>query len=377
MRPLNILLFIWILLFSLSACPVVAQEVNDRLLSALRPAAPVMLCGETVPMTDSRMAERFEKEMLVALGDRPQVILWLKRSTRYFPYLEQMLEENGLPDDLKYLAVAESALRMHAGSNKGAMGVWQMMPQTARKYGLEVNSRFDERRNIYISTPAAMTYLKDLYTRFGSWALALAAYNMGEEGLEAEILEQGTENYFKLYLYSETQRFVFRILAVKQILAAPRQFGFDLTPADYYAPETFSTVEVKTVEDLPIRLIAQAAKTDFSTIKELNPEVRGHYLAEGVRSVNIPKGSEAGFQKRLAQLIEAEAGNLEERIYVVKKGDNLSMIAEKHQVPLSALLIWNRIDNSSVIHPGQELVIAPPAVGRSNGVDDPDSDTEE
>jgi hypothetical protein len=354
-----------------------AQVAEDHLLPALRPAAAPVLCGEPVPMEDRRVTERFEKEMLVALGDRPQVILWLKRSTRYFPYLEKMLGENDLPDDLKYLAVAESALRMHAGSSKGAMGVWQMMPQTARKYGLEVSSRFDERRNIYLSTPAALAYLKDLYTRFGSWALALAAYNMGEEGLEAEILEQGTDNYYRLYLNLETQRFIFRVLAVKLIMTAPWQYGFDLSVEDYYGPETFSTIEVTATGELPLRLIARAAETDFSTIKELNPELRGHHLAEGIRSVNIPKGSGAGFQIRLARLVEAEAGNLEGRIYVVKKGDNLSMIADKFQVPLAALLIWNRIGIRDVIHPGQELVISPPATGERGGMNDTNAGAEE
>ena len=120
-----------------------AQETaDDRLLSALKLEQPILLCGETVPVDDPQVMERFEKEMLVSLGNRPQVILWLKRTTRYFPYIEQMLRENGLPDDLKYLAIAESALRMHAGSSKGAMGVWQLMPQTARKYGLVVDRQF-------------------------------------------------------------------------------------------------------------------------------------------------------------------------------------------------------------------------------------------
>jgi len=133
------------ILFSvLSPRITAAQEIaNDILLSALKLEQPILLCGETVPVDDPQALERFEKEMLVSLGNRSQVILWLKRTTRYFPYIEQMLRENGLPDDLKYLAIAESALRMHAGSSKGAMGVWQLMPQTARKFGLVVDVNFD------------------------------------------------------------------------------------------------------------------------------------------------------------------------------------------------------------------------------------------
>jgi hypothetical protein len=344
----------------LSPCTTAAQVVADGLLlSALKLEQPILLCGEGVAMDDPQAVERFEKEMLVALGNRPQVILWLKRTARYFPYIEQMLRENGLPDDLKYLAVAESALRMHAGSPKGAMGVWQLMPQTARKYGLVVDVNFDERRNLYLSTPAVVTYLKVLYERFGSWSLSLAAYNMGEEGLEAEILEQGLTDYYRLYLPLETQRFVFRILAIKRIIEAPQDHGFTLSPGDFYAPETFSTVRVNAFTDLPLRVIANAAKTNFKTVKDFNPEIRGHYLAAGTRSLNIPSDGEAGFQDRLTALIEADAKIRSQRVYVVKEGDSLSGIAEKFEVPLAALLIWNRMGLRNVIHPGQRLVIFP------------------
>ena len=344
----------------LSPCTTAAQVVADGfLLSAIKLEQPILLCGEGVAMDDPQAVERFEKEMLVALGNRPQVILWLKRTARYFPYIEQMLRQNGLPDDLKYLAVAESALRMHAGSHKGAMGVWQLMPQTARKYGLVVDDNFDERRNLYLSTPAVVTYLKALYERFGSWSLSLAAYNMGEEGLEAEILEQGITTYYRLYLPLETQRFVFRILAIKRIVDAPQNHGFTLSPGDFYAPETFSTVRVNAFTDLPLRLIANAAKTDFKTVKDFNPEIRGHYLAAGTRAINIPSDGEAGFQDRLTVLIDADAKIRSQRVYVVKEGDSLSSIAQKFEVPLAALLIWNRMGLRNVIHPGQRLVIFP------------------
>ena len=188
-----------------------------------------MLCGEKVPLDRSEVTERFEKEMLLALGDRPQVFLWLKRTSRYFPTIERELAEKGLPDDLKYLAIAESALRVHSGSPKGALGVWQLIPQTARNYGLSVNDQIDERRNFHLSTPAALAYLKDLYNQFGSWSLSLAAYNMGEEGLKAELLEQGIVDYYRLYLPLETQRFLFRILVIKLIVGQLRDPFRDLS----------------------------------------------------------------------------------------------------------------------------------------------------
>jgi membrane-bound lytic murein transglycosylase D len=359
----NCVVFAMAILFS-ALLPVAAASqaiADDILISALKLEAPVLLCNEPVPVNDPNARERFEKEMLVALGNRPQVILWLKRTTRYFPYIERVLSENGLPDDIKYLAIAESALRMHAGSPKGAMGVWQLMPQTARKYGLVVDDNTDERRNLFLSTPAVVNYLKVLYDRFGSWSLSLAAYNMGEEGLEAEILEQGVSNYYRLYLPLETQRFVFRILAIKRIVDAPRNHGFALSPADHYAPMAYSTVRINAFKELPLRLIANAAKTDFKTIKDFNPELRGHYLTAGTRSVNIPGDGEAGFQVRLSALIEADDKIRSQRVYVVKAGDSLSGIAQKFEVPLAALLIWNRIDLAKAIHPGQRLVIFPAA----------------
>lgn len=337
------------------------HEAGYDLLSALKLEKTVLLCGERVPVEDPQVVERFEKEMLVSLGNRPQVILWLKRTTRYFPAIEKILGENDLPDDIKYLAIAESALRVHAGSRKGAMGMWQLMPQTAKRYGLLVNGNVDERRNPILSAAAAVRYLKDLHDRFGSWSLCLAAYNMGEEGLEAEILEQGITDFYRLYLPLETQRFILRILAIKQIVQAPQQFGFHLSEQDFYAPPTFSTVQVNAFADLPLRLIARAAKTDFKIIKDLNPELRGYYLAAGSRLLNIPDNAEKGFQNRLAGLIEADAKIRNQRIYVVKKGDNLTDVAGKFNVPLAALLIWNRIGKDRVIHPGQRLVILPAA----------------
>ena len=335
------------------------MAATDHLLQSLKWEHPLVLCGETVPLDDRQVQERLEKEMLVALGDRPQVILWLKRTTRYFPFIEQVLAEGGLPEDLKYLAIAESALRQHAGSRKGAMGIWQLMPDTARKYGLTVTVHIDERRNFYQSTPAAAAHLKELYNRFGTWSLALAAYNMGAEGLEAEILEQGISDYYRLYLPLETQRFVFRILAIKQIVQAPPRYGFTLAADDYYLPAPFATVQVNAFDELPLRLVAQASQTDFKTIKELNPQIRGHYLDAGSYRLSIPPDGESGFQQRLADLMAANTRIRSRSIYVIREGDSLSGIAQKFDVPLAALLIWNRIQIDTVIHPGQKLVILP------------------
>jgi len=336
-----------------------AGELPDAfvLLSHLRSDRELEFCGRKVPLENDEVRERFEKELLLTLWDRPQVILWLKRSRRYLPPIEKILKENGLPDDLKYIAVAESALRPHAGSRKGAIGFWQFVAHTGRKYGLKIDATVDERRNIFASTAAAVRFFQELYREFGSWELAAAAYNMGKEGLTAEIMEQGTDNYYELYLPLETQLFIFRILAIKLILSAPQKYGFRLKAGDYYAPLAFDRVELDCPQEIPIRIVAQAANTVFKAIKDLNPELRGHYLAKGRHRILVPRGAAEGFSGRYDRLAGKYLAARKEKVYIVRKGDNLSIIADRFNVPLAALIIWNRIDLKRPIHPGQRLII--------------------
>jgi soluble lytic murein transglycosylase-like protein len=329
------------------------------LLNAVKNMKALSFCNERVPMENRDVMERMEKELLLSLGNRPQVILWLKRSRRYLPIIEKMLKKNNMPEDLKYMAVAESALLSYAGSKDGAIGYWQILPDIGRRYDLIINDTIDERRNIFASTQAAIAHLKALHQSMGSWTLAAAAYNMGEEGLEAEIMVQHTRDYYRLYLPIETQRFIFRILSVKLILSNPDGFGFHLTDSDYYPPLTFDKIQIDCFQEIPLALVAKASETDFKVIKDLNPEIRGHYLIEGNHTILIPKGAEKGFNARYKKLIKAYEAKKTDRIYIIKEGDNLSIIAEKFNVPLAALIIWNRIDLNKPIHPGDRLIIYP------------------
>ncbi len=328
-------------------------------LAALHGIENLEFCGEPVPLHEQDVRERLEKELLLSVWDRPQVILWLKRYPRYMPHIEAVLKENGLPDDFKYMAIIESALRPHAGSRKGAIGFWQFMTDTARRYGLRVDRRIDERRNLFASTRAASAYIKDLYGLADSWTLAAAAYNMGEEGLKAEMMVQGVLDFYHLYLPLETQRFVFRILSAKLILTQPEHYGFFLNKEDAYPSLRFHPNDIECFDDVPIRVIADAAKTRFKVIKDMNPEIRGHFLVSGSHTIHIPQDAMEGFEARLAEGIAAYAKNQSERIYVIKEGDNLSSIAQKFEVPLPALLIWNSIDFKEPIHPGDLLIIHP------------------
>lgn len=327
------------------------------LLESLRLDQSLTFCGEAVPLEDSDVRERMEKELLLSLWDRDQAVLWLKRSTRYLPIIEAMLSQAGLPDDLKYVALAESALRPHVGSPKGAIGFWQFLPETGRRYGLTVNKFIDQRRSLSASTEAAVAYFSELFKRFGSWSLVAAAFNMGEEGLQAEILAQGGSNFYRLYLPLETQRYLFRILSAKLILTQPERYGFYLQDKDYYPPLKFATVELTTFEETSLTVVAQAAQTDYKRIKDLNPELRGHYLAAGNHSLAVPENMPSGFQQRFKQIHQKWSQQRDERVYIVQPGDNLSMIAEKFNVPLAAILIWNRIDLNSPLYPGDRLII--------------------
>ena len=327
------------------------------LVASVRLTTPLMLAGEPVPLDSPGVRERLEKELLLALWNRSQVLLWMKRSSRIFPPVESILKQEGLPSDLKYVPVVESALRPHAGSSKGAVGYWQFIESTAEKYGLRVDGCMDERRNLMRSTRAACAYLKKLYGQFGSWALALAAYNMGENGLAAAIELQEVEDYYDLYLSLETQQYVLKIIAVKLIFEHPETYGFLMEKRDYYPLEPHDRVRFTSPGRLHLNIVARATDTIFKKIKELNPELRGYFLCEGDYDLAVPKGKGKEFNKRFQVLLSTWRDDTRQMYHVVKKGENLTMIAGKYHVPLAALLQWNRLTFKSYIHPGDVLVV--------------------
>lgn len=347
------------LLFAESTLASSEERSIPPLSESLRLEQPLSFCGEVVPLEDSEVRESMERELLLSLWNRDQAIIWLKRSTRYFPAIEAVLSQAGLPDDLKYVALAESALRPHIGSPKGARGYWQFMPETGRLYGLTVNESIDQRRNLTASTLAAAAYFSNLYEELGSWSLAAAAYNMGEKGLKAEMLVQNVSNFYRLHLPMETQRYLFRVLSAKLILENPERYGFHLQEEDFYPPIKFNTVELTSYEETSLTVVAQAAQTDFKRIKDLNPELRGHYLAAGTYALAVPENTPPGFQERFDKIHHEWSQQRQERIYIVQPGDNLSTIAERFRVPLAAILIWNRININRPIHPGDRLIIHP------------------
>lgn len=340
------------------------------LISSIRISQPVDFCGERVPIDNQGVYEKLEKELLLSVWSRSQVILWMKRIGRYMPYIERTLRQNRMPDDLKYVAIVESSLLPHIGSSKRAIGYWQFIKSTGLRYDLKINSQVDDRRNIFKSTQAAVRYFNKLYGDFGSWTLAAAAYNMGEYGLRSRITKQKTSDFYNLYLPLETQRYIFKIVAVKIILSNPEKYGFQLTTADLYPPVEFDRVQVECPKSVPLQTIAEAAGTYYKTIKELNPELRGQNLSRGNHTIAIPKGAAEDFYARYQMLYDEWQAEKQvihkaktvkkkrKRTYVVKRGDNLTSIAAKFKIPLSKLLKWNGLKYKSPLHVGKRLIVS-------------------
>jgi len=208
-------------------------------------------------------------------------MLYFKKANKYFPIIEPILKEYNIPDDFKYLAVIESGLA-NVVSPAGAAGFWQILKGTAREHGLEVNSAIDERYNLEKATVVACEYLQDAYNKFGSWTMAAASYNMGKNGAGREIEMQASNNYYNLHLNSETSRYIFRIIAVKEIMQNPKKYGFMLREKDLYSMPNYKIIEVdSTILDLSI--FAKSHNVNYKLLKQFNPWLRTTSLPDKSR----------------------------------------------------------------------------------------------
>lgn len=231
---------------------------------------------EPVPMEQADVLERFEREIYVNVYWQSNMILLMKRAGKYLPTIEKILQEQGVPDDFKYLAMTESGL-MNVASQAGARGFWQIMPGTAKDYKLEVSDDVDERYHLEKSTLVACKYLKSAYSKFGNWTSVAASYNIGITGIRKRKEEQNQSNYYNLYLVEETSRYLFRILAFKEIFENPAKYGFELTEKDKYKLPLFR--ELKVTQS--INSLANWAIQHNSTYKDLkihNPWLRSQKL---------------------------------------------------------------------------------------------------
>jgi len=243
----------------------------------------ISFAGEPVPMKHADVMERFEREIYVNVYWQSNMILLMKRAGKFLPTIEKILREQGVPEDFKYLAMAESGL-MNVVSPAGARGFWQFMPGTAKDYNLEVNDDVDERYHLEKSTIAACKYLKSAYSKFGNWTSVAASYNMGITGIGKRKQEQNQSDYYDLHLVEETSRYLFRILAFKEIFENPVKYGFEFSEKDIYKQPLYRDLVV----DQSISSLAQWAikhNSNYKLLKIHNPWLRSSKL-------DVKKGKE-------------------------------------------------------------------------------------
>lgn len=255
-----------------------AEILPDSNIVVVTPTIPDSLsfCNELVPIQYFDVQESLERELTVNTYWHSQTIWLLQKANRFFPIIEEILKENNIPDDFKYLAVAESGLE-NIVSPAGATGFWQLMEGTAKDYELEVNSEVDERYHLEKATIAACKYLQESFDKYGNWTLTAASYNVGRRGIDRQIERQKETNYYDLLLNDETARYIYRILAFKLVFENPGTYSFDLSKEDLYKPFTYKEIEVNT----SIESWADFAKeygTNYKLLKILNPWLRDSML---------------------------------------------------------------------------------------------------
>jgi len=233
-------------------------------IKALKVPTNLTFAGEKVPIHDDDVMERIDRELLVNTYWQSNGLLNFKRAHKYFPVIEPILKKYNIPDDFKYLAIIESGLQ-NVTSPAGAKGYWQLMPKTAREYGLEVNDNVDERYNLEKSTEAACKYLLEAYKIYGNWTLTAAAYNAGMAGISRVMEYQKVDSYYDLYLNAETSRYIPRIVVTKEIMSNPKKYGFVFEESDLYKLSPTKTIEItEEIADLN-----EFAKSNGMTYKEL------------------------------------------------------------------------------------------------------------
>lgn len=288
---------------------------------------------------------------------------YLRRSTKYIPMMKKILHEQGLPEDLVYLALIESGFNPQAYSRAKATGAWQFISQTGRRYGLDADQWHDERRDPEKATVAASKYLKDLYTRYNDWYLAAAGYNAGEGKIDRAIRKYGTEDFWELtqgkYLKPETKDYVPKLIAAAMIAKNPKKYGFN----DIEYEEPVESVEIALGKPIDLRVAAKCADVSYEDIKALNPELIKWVtpVSHNEYKLKIPASAKDRFKENYAAL--QPENHLGEDKLKVMKAQRLDKVAKKQGVPVVLLAAANNMESHAVVSPGTELVIpfTPPA----------------
>lgn len=276
-----------------------AQKVmNERPVVSSMTVSPeipsaVPFCGKMVDITRYNMREGFDRELTSFSYFHATTMLYLKRANRYFPIIEPILKANGIPDDFKYLAVIESNLDPRIASPARAVGMWQLLEGTAKQYGLTITPTVDERCDVEKATAAACRYLKAAYGKYGDWAAVASSYNAGMGRISGELTKQAADSSFDLWLVEETSRYVYRIMAIKQIFENPYKYGFLLKARDLYKP--IDCAEVAVSSDIPdLAAFAKTHGITYADLKRFNPWLRDRKLLTGGKTyrIKIPKETE-------------------------------------------------------------------------------------
>lgn len=333
----------------------------------------INFCGEPIPIKDFTVYEALERELLVNTYYQSQTVLLHKRANRWFPVIEPILKKNGIPDDMKYLAIAESGLT-NAVSPQKASGFWQIMATTANHNDLEISEDVDERFNVEKATEAACKVLQDAYNRYGNWTMAAASYNLGMGGIDKQINKQKTDDYYNLFLNEETARYIYRIVAIKEIISRPKAYGYHLRKQDLYPPVPVRRVTVDTtINDLATFAISQ--KSTYKILKTLNAWLLTNKLTvSGGKSYTIlfPAAgvtlygfdevpgvveSPVDTSKFVTRVDIVNDSASRSIVHKVKAGENWKSIAENYGVPIEFLLEFNKKNETDELKPDDEIVI--------------------
>lgn len=330
----------------------------------------IEFAGTKIPLTEFDVLERYDKEILTNIYWQSQTLLMIKRANRFLPTIEKILQEQGIPADFKYVALAESGLQ-NVVSPAGAAGFWQFMDKTGKRYGLEISEEVDERYHLEKATYAACLYFKEAYAQLKDWSLVAASYNMGIVGVKKQMRAQNIYNYYDLYLNVETARYLFRIIAIKDICENPTRFGFNVNLSDMY----FSVPTVKVKVDLSITNLAQWSidnACNYKLLKLLNPWLRKPFVNVPVGKtyyISLPKdrimNSNLASKVRRDTLLfdDTRISNLlkEDLItlidHTVMRGETTKSIAEKYSVLEEDIITWNELTPNMSLKPGSKIKI--------------------
>ncbi len=368
----NLLIYIAMVIFlTLPVLSSAEENVKEEiLLASSAPPSQDEKTAEKTPENSAFHASAYdangtaskavEKSVgLFSLRIRDKFSLWLSRSGQYLDLMKGILRKKNVPEDIVFLSLIESGFNPNAYSIAKAVGPWQFIASTAKRYGLAIDWWKDERRDPVKSTEAAASYLKDLYGMFGSWNLAMAAYNAGEGKILSAIRKSKADDYWDLldtqHIRTETKEYVPNFIAANLIARNPEDFGFN--NIEYKEPLSYDEVELDSPVDLEVA--AQCAGTELEVIKKLNPELRRWCTPPDVPTymLKIPVGSKDAFLEKLSSLSEEERFTIDR--YTVKKGDTFKKISRIKGVPESVILSLNNMEKIMPLKVGSRIYLPP------------------